>query len=216
VQDAAAVRRSIWRGWGWLIAIAIVVGLVLPAVVMFPLIFVTPDADITLLGLIVVGWAMAQVVTLLGWLTRQYSGRAPAFMLLMAFGLILGLLPALAVSFAAKQIIARGLVTRSAPVIAAIEAFHQARGQWPDRIEALVPEFLPAVPTTGSALYPEYDLYTGFQAEEFGNPWVLVIPMYETLKFDALYYCPETDCGAAVRRIGGGTRRIGKWIFLDE
>ena len=53
----------------------------------------------------------------------------------------------------------------------------------------------------------------------FGVPdaeWVLVLPMYETLKFDALYYCPAVDCEDTVRGIGGGTTRIGKWILLDE
>src|SRR5690348_7641586 len=47
---------------------------------------------------------------------------------------------------------------RSAPVIAALERYRQARGAYPDSLPMLVPEFLPAsalaVPEPGREHYP--------------------------------------------------------------
>jgi hypothetical protein len=206
----ATAASVLWRKWGWMIGI--IAGFIVPPLLTFPSSFILPDAEVATFGLVAVGWVLAQLVTLLAWLLGQWSGRAAAFVLLAAFGAVMGFGPALVVHAAAKQLIVRSLVARSAPVVAAIDAFHAAKGEWPDRIDDLVPGFLPAHPETGWAIYPDYEIYQG-SAED---PWALVIPMYESLKFDALYYCPVADCEGQIRAIGGNTTRVGKWIFLDE
>jgi hypothetical protein len=173
-----------------------------------------PEPELTALGLALLAWLGLQVVALVGWVARAAAGRWAAAALLFGLGVLLGLIPSLAIGMAAKLRVAQILTERAEPVIAAVEKFHSDRGFWPKAIEDMVPEYLPEVPRTGSPNYP--DLFLVNRAEDFGNPWVLEIPMYEALKFDALYYCPEVDCEAQVRSIGGGTTRIGKWVFLNE
>jgi hypothetical protein len=44
------------------------------------------------------------------------------------------------------------VIDRSRPLIQAIQAYESAHGRAPDSLEALVPKFIPAVPTTGLEL----------------------------------------------------------------
>jgi hypothetical protein len=220
--DEVVAKPSLWRRWGW--AISIAAGLVAPSVLVlaftldgagYPGIGIR-EPTLTALGVVLVAWLFFQLVAVVGWMGKQLAGRWPAVALLLGMGVLLGLIPAVMVGFVGKLMVAEILSERAKPVIAAIEAFHNARGFWPADIEQLVPEYLPDVPRTGSPIYPDFILRTDHWAEEFGNPWVLEVPMNEILKFDALYYCPQADCEEQVREIGGTTTRVGSWIFLNE
>ena len=78
---------------------------------------------------------------------------------------------------------------RSRPVLAAIEAFQRRQGRPPETLEALVPDYLHAVPTTGMGAFPEY-LYSSGQSASC--PWRLSVPVGATpLAWESLVYCPS-------------------------
>jgi hypothetical protein len=48
------------------------------------------------------------------------------------------------------------VVHRGQPIIDALDAYLKDKGQYPDSLTDLVPEYLKKIPTTGLAGYPEY------------------------------------------------------------
>jgi len=106
------------------------------------------------------------------------------------------------------------LAERSKPLVTAIHAYQQKRGQPPESISALVPDFILSVPSTGMGAYPEYEYLT--DATNFhGNPWVLrVFTPSGGINFDQFLYFPLTNYPAT--GYGGVLRRIGDWAYVFE
>jgi hypothetical protein len=110
----------------------------------------------------------------------------------------------------------RQLADRSMPLVHAIERYARETGHPPTKLEDLVPKYLPHVPTTGIAAYPEYSLVTGQAAAEYANnPWVLMVQTPSGgINFDVLAYFPQQNYPEVGH--GGWWERVGAWAYLHE
>ena len=106
------------------------------------------------------------------------------------------------------------LAELSQPLVGAIRAFEQKNGHPPESLRALVPEFIPSVPNTGMAAYPDYD-YLAPATNWNGNPWVLrVSTSVGVLNWDQFMYLPLTNYPAS--GYGGSLERVGDWAYVHE
>jgi membrane-bound ClpP family serine protease len=216
---------KIWRSWGWLIAI--VVGLVFPSLMVLVLWVdgigypgiglgrLMADVDFTAIALSAFAWIVTFIASVVLLAAKRSSGRNVGAAVLLAFGMVLGLVPSLLFNRIMKLKVAELIADRSAPVVEAIEKYRALKGAPPADLTDLVPAFLPEMPHTGSVLYPDYDYRSGEATAAWNNPWILSVPMTEVLKWDVLYYCPEQRCEGFVEELGAGIP-LGKWMLLDE
>lgn len=107
---------------------------------------------------------------------------------------------------------------RAEPLIAAIRAFERTEGVAPHQLEALVPGYLPAIPSTGMGDGREFRYRWG-EAKDVGdlhgNPWALRVPMPTlSLSFDSLIYLPEGNYPE--EGFGGRLERMGEWAYVHE
>lgn len=108
----------------------------------------------------------------------------------------------------------RRLAERSEPLIAAIRAYEQKHGRPPESLQALVPEFISSVPSTGMGAYPEYR-YSPAGTNDHGNPWVVtVFTPSGGINFDQFMYFPLTNYPE--RGYGGWLERVGDWAYVHE
>jgi hypothetical protein len=106
------------------------------------------------------------------------------------------------------------LAERSKPLVAAVRAFEQKHGRPPESLKALVPEFLPSVPSTGLGAYPEYR-YSTPATNHGGNPWIItVFTPSGGINFDQFMYLPLTNYPK--RGYGGWLERVGDWAYVHE
>jgi len=106
------------------------------------------------------------------------------------------------------------LAERSKPLIEAIRGFEQKHGRPPESLEALVPEFMPSIPSTGVRAYPEYDYSTASKNFD-GNPWVLTVSTPSGgINFDQFMYFPLTNYPE--QGYGGWLERVGDWAYVHE
>ena len=107
------------------------------------------------------------------------------------------------------------LAERSKPMVNAIRAYEQKHGNPPDSLDALVPEFIPFVPTTGIGAYPKYDYSVVTNADYGGNPWIITIfTPSGGINFDQFMYWPLTNYPA--KGYGGWIERVGDWAYVHE
>lgn len=109
------------------------------------------------------------------------------------------------------------LAERSKPLIAAVRAYEQERGQPPPDLQALVPAYLAEVPGTGMSAYPDYNYFVGADASTrwYGNPWALSVgASYGMMDFSYFYYLPLQNYPAT--QSDGAPERIGEWVYLHE
>lgn len=85
------------------------------------------------------------------------------------------------------------LAERSQPLVDAVKAFERAHGQPPTSLAELVPDFLPAVPSTGMRAYPEFEYAVADRRRNLdGNPWMLyVFTPSGGINFDQFFYYPS-------------------------
>jgi hypothetical protein len=104
---------------------------------------------------------------------------------------------------------------RLTPLVKAIEEYKQDQGEYPEDLESLVPSYIPELPATGMANYPEYTYIVGQEATEYdGNPWVIVVYAGFGMGFDTFMYFPlqnYPDSG-----YGGALERLGEWAYVHE
>jgi hypothetical protein len=106
------------------------------------------------------------------------------------------------------------LAERSKPLVAAVRAFEQKHGRPPESLQALVPEFLPSVPSTGLGAYPGYR-YSTPASDYDGNPWVITIfTPSGGINFDQFMYFPLTNYPKT--GYGGWLERVGDWAYVHE
>lgn len=123
------------------------------------------------------------------------------------------MLPLKMVRFVAALVFC-ALAERSKPLVAAIHAYVWKHGGPPQSLEALVPDFLPAVPSTGMGAYPKYDYICPATAYQ-GNPWIIrVFTPSGFINFDQFMYFPLTNYPAQGYR--GWVERIGEWGYVHE
>jgi hypothetical protein len=212
-----SIGRRIWLSWGWLIAI--LAGFLWPVSIVlilwvdgiwFPglgLGLITGGVWMTAVTIAFVGCAGLQLVALFRWvLVGRGGGRLAAAAFLFCAAASMGLMPTILTSLAMKFAAAGILADRSAPLLAAIQAYETSNGAPPATLDDLVPKYLPERPWTGSAFFPDYD----YQRQ--GASWSLSIPLSEIFKWDVLFYCPNRDCLKDMR----SARMIGDWAFYNE
>lgn len=109
----------------------------------------------------------------------------------------------------------RALAKRSRPLVAAIGTYERERGAPPPSLEALVPGYVPSVPTTGMGAYPKYEYLVGERAEAYGgNTWVLrVFTPSGVLNFDRFVYYPNQNYRDTCL---GRVERVEDWAYLHE
>lgn len=106
---------------------------------------------------------------------------------------------------------------KSQPLIAAIKKYEQDNSTPPRTLQDLVPNYLPAIPSTGMGAYPDYRYFTGNEAQdEFpGKRWVLsVFTPGPGINFDQILYFPDQNYPET--GFGGSLERIGDWAYVHE
>jgi hypothetical protein len=108
------------------------------------------------------------------------------------------------------------LAQRSVPLVEAIHAHEAKHGAPPPDLAALVPEFLPSVPGTGIAAYPNYEYFVGTEAAKYdNNPWALrVFTPGGGINFDMFVYFPLQNYPEF--GYGGRLERIADWAYVHE
>lgn len=95
-----------------------------------------------------------------------------------------------------RMSIHRGLSTvavSASPVIDALEEYRSKNGGYPEKLDALVPSYLPRIPTTGLAAYPQY-WYHRSKGSQPPKGYELSVPVSTgVLDFSAFQYWPEGD-----------------------
>lgn len=108
------------------------------------------------------------------------------------------------------------LAARSTPLIAAIKQYEQTNGASPPSLEALVPQFLLAVPTTGLGAYPHYKYQLAKENLIDGNPWKLsVFTPTGILDFDEFFHYPLQNY-TSYSWDTNPVERIADWAYLHE
>ncbi len=102
---------------------------------------------------------------------------------------------------------------RSRPLIEAIRAYEQREGQPPPELSALVPSYLPELPSTGMRVCPAYGYEVGERvAERQGSDWILVVECYSLpVGWDTLVYYP--DAPPEWSNFGDLVHTYGNWVF---
>lgn len=108
------------------------------------------------------------------------------------------------------------LAERSKPLIVAIKSYEQKFGHPPNSLDALVPEFISKVPTTGIGARPNYEFESLTNNSTYGkNPWVLYVnnPSADPMSFDCFLYLPLQDYSALSHQFDNDIRKIGDWAY---
>lgn len=111
----------------------------------------------------------------------------------------------------------KSFVQRSQTLIRAIENYERDYSGPPQSLNDLVPDYIPAVPCTGMAAYPEYRYHTGDMAKQqyAGNSWVLtVFTPSGFLNFDMMLYFPNQNYPH--HGYGGSLEPVGDWAYVHE
>jgi hypothetical protein len=113
----------------------------------------------------------------------------------------------------------RRISVRATPIVTALETYRARTGDYPESLNHLVPELLPAVPTTGASGFRH------FRYHRSGGGWTFPhghAPPYELrvetpkgyLNWDCLVYWPTQNY--PVRMYGGRVERMGAWAYVHE
>jgi hypothetical protein len=108
------------------------------------------------------------------------------------------------------------LADRSETLVMAIKSYEARFGRPPDSLDSLVPEFIPAIPSTGMRAYPKYEYVAGEEAKQFDkNPWALyVFTPSGGINFDQFMYLPRQNYPKY--GYGGYLQRLGDWAYVHE
>ncbi len=150
------------------------------------------------------------LVTLVGLVFRGGS-RISELIWIAGLCALLSSVPAMLVSREIRKNGFQQMAERTKPLITAIKKFEKQKGHAPEALAELVPEFLPAVPTTGIGAYPEYRYE---QFEDDSDPWELSVRCGGGfLNWDEFFYLPSENYG---KRVGGCVEPAGTWAYFYE
>lgn len=126
------------------------------------------------------------------WSLLSWNWRPLAIAFLFGACALVGLWPAEAAGRAMRATAFELFTHRSDTLIRAIDAFVHDKGMPPRTLEALVPDYMAAIPTTGMATGPEYYFAPERGPCSVNNTWhIWVSPHYPPL--ESLLYCPKRD-----------------------
>ena len=96
----------------------------------------------------------------------------------------------------------------------AIRGYTAAEGHPPPTLDALVPQYIQAIPATGLGAYPDFEYRVGSAAPP-NEEWALLIPTsMGILNWDLLLYLPSERYPA--QGWGGSLERVGAWAYVHE
>ncbi len=109
-----------------------------------------------------------------------------------------------------------GLAERGKPLVEAVKTYERNHGRPPESLNSLVPDYLPAIPSTRMGAYPAYEYASGDRARRFEtNPWVIyVVTPSGGINFDQFLYFPLQNYPK--KGFGGWLERIGEWAYVHE
>lgn len=126
-----------------------------------------------------------------------------------ALGVIFGTLPCIGPMLDASSRHGVTVISRNgAPLISALRAYQRDHGRYPERLSALVPDYLPRIPTTGLAAFPKFE-YGCVEGKEF-SLWVhteIALLDMSVCSYDSE---PETDPGS------WPTLKVDGWEYLVD
>lgn len=93
-----------------------------------------------------------------------------------------------------------GVIDRAAPLVRAIHAYVADQGHPPPALGALVPKYLPGLPTTGLAAFPSFEYDVG---PDDPHRWRLTVRL-ESLGFRHLRYDPRRQYEIPVTELHDG------------
>ena len=214
-----ASRAVRWVGW------AVVVGVILPSVVAasialaayYPVGSFLPPLPImglvgAVLGMVATAVALLVSGTILA--IKRWNWRPVALAATAVGAMAVGFVPGLWSFAYAKHYAYQLLGQRSETLVKAIERFEQVHGVPPQALIQLTPEFLPSIPDTGMAAYPEYEYAWGAGPCPVNNAWHLKVDAGEVLKWDFFFYCPKKNY--TEEGWGGYNEVVGNWAYLHE
>jgi len=111
----------------------------------------------------------------------------------------------------------RSFAERSSLLVTAIEQFEQEHSSPPLSLDALVPNYIPVIPTTGMMTYPEYQYHTEDVAKTHysENAWALtVLTPNAGINFDQMMYLPNQNYPKFA--FGGWLERVDDWAYVHE
>lgn len=106
---------------------------------------------------------------------------------------------------------------RSQTLISAIDKYERDNSGPPQSLDDLVPEYIPAVPSTGMMAYPEFRYHVGDDAKEHyaDNAWALsVFTPSGGINFDMMLYFPNRNYPE--HGYGGWLEPVGDWAYVHE
>ena len=166
----------------------------------------TFGSSLTIIGLTAALLLAGAIYSLVAW-----SWRPLILSLLFGFCACVGLLPGMYVGAGLRWWAFDLFSGRSMVVVEAIERYTDTTGKPPDSLSDLVPAYLPELPKTGMAAYPDYDYETKSGPCTIKNRWRLWVEVHEFIDMNRMLYCPEQDYELADRGVLSRTR-IGTWV----
>ena len=109
----------------------------------------------------------------------------------------------------------KAIIAHGRPLVAAIRQYEDKTGKPPDRLEQLVPDYLPVLPGTGAGAYPNYEYLTNASPLKYGgNHWVLSVDVStDDLARDELIYYPNRNYPSEEEV--PLVRHFGDWAYLS-
>lgn len=102
---------------------------------------------------------------------------------------------------------------RGQQIISAIERHRSDHHRPPSNLKELVGRYIPAIPGTGLAGFPEFDYQLPNQGAEF-KTYELSVNAMRGMGFDRFVYWPEKEYPDQL--YGGATERIRDWAYVHE
>lgn len=108
------------------------------------------------------------------------------------------------------------LAMRSEKVITAINKYRTENGEYPEKMQSIIPLYLPDQPYTGLPLYPdyEYEVSTGEELNPIKSYELRVKCPSGGINWDVFFYWPERNYPDDI--YGGYVERIGDWAYVHE
>lgn len=145
------------------------------------------------------------------WSLASWSWRPIALALLSVGGGYVAFWPAWTIGTAMRMSGFERVADRSAVLVNAIEAFARDHGAAPATLEALVPTYLAAVPSTGMAAGPTYLFWAEAGSCSDGNAWSIRVEQ-QAPPITFMFYCPKRDYEKSAW--GPFGRPIGDWFLV--
>ena len=200
------------------VAVPVIAMALIGAIIYFPIGSGLEDSSLKIfvntLGMTLGLMAIVSGVLFAGVVHSVHVRRWRPFILALLFGIGtgLGFVPALMVGPSLRASAFDSFSHRSMAVVSAIEQYTDATGKPPKSLSELVPTYLPAVPKTGMAAYPNYK-YKAMSGDcSDKSQWHLSVDVTEFIDMNRLLYCPAQDYELAPDFVHS-RMQIGTWVY---